>query len=373
VYANGSINLRSETNINIHSDGDILMHAEGNFKVKCKGDYALESNSMNMMTSGKFAVTADTGAEFKVGFFNVDSSAKVSIKADGSLALQGSPIKQNSGGTATVNKIKPMNLNHLPDAVSAGAGWQAAPNKLNTLVKVAPTHEPFARNDKMQVYAPQTPGIQPAQSFSGSTDVLAAEQTSTQGVQDAATVKDLRQQPQANGTVGNLSQDEVTALFAAIAKRESQGSGGYAAVNQLGYVGKYQMGYQTLQSLGYVQSSVTSNDQLKNPNSWLGKNGIDSVDTWYNSTAEQEQAMLDLTKRNYSELCRNGTITKDLPSNDQAGILAVAHLLGPTGANRWRAGAGGQDANHTSGSSYFQTGRYAVSVLATQSDAVKNG
>ena len=54
-------------------------------------------------------------------------------------------------------------------------------------------------------------------------------------------------------------------------------------------------------------------------------------------------------------------------------MLATSHLLGAGGANKWRNGQGGADAFGTTGSSYFQKGKYAVAVLAPQVPAVKAG
>ena len=47
-------------------------------------------------------------------------------------------------------------------------------------------------------------------------------------------------------------------------------------------------------------------------------------------------------------------------------MLAASHLIGAGGAKTWRNTGGGQDANGTTGTSYFNMGRYAVDVLAVQ-------
>ena len=154
----------------------------------------------------------------------------------------------------------------------------------------------------------------------------------------------------------------MTAYLAQVGKSESGGD--YTAVNTLGYVGKYQMGYKALQDLGYVKKSVTSNAQLNNPNSWTGQDGIDSSDKFLASPDIQESAMADYTKRNYNAMVANGAISSDMVPEEVGGMLSTAHLLGATGAKNWRSGAGGADAYGTTGDTYFQKGKYAISVLA---------
>jgi hypothetical protein len=164
----------------------------------------------------------------------------------------------------------------------------------------------------------------------------------------------------------------MTAYFAQIGKSESGGK--YDIVNTIGYVGKYQFGYLALIDAGYVAKNCKSNAQLRNPNSWSpNKNGIDSLEKWLASQGEQEAAMCELTKRNYTAMCKNGSITKDMKPEEVAGMLAVSHLLGAGGANTWRKGAGGADAYGTTGEQYFAKGKYAIAVLAPKIPAVDIG
>ena len=154
----------------------------------------------------------------------------------------------------------------------------------------------------------------------------------------------------------------MTAYKAQIGLSES--SGKYDAVNDIGYVGKYQQGFQSLQDAGYVKSSVTSNAQLENPNSWVGKDGVSSRFDFLNNETVQEDIMEKYTQRNYNAMVKNGAITEDMSKQDVGGMLATAHLLGATGAKNWRDGKGGEDANGTTGDQYFQKGKFAVSVLS---------
>jgi hypothetical protein len=83
--------------------------------------------------------------------------------------------------------------------------------------------------------------------------------------------------------------------------------------------------------------------------------------------------MVEYTQRNYTAMVKNGAVTADMPPEEVGGMLATSHLLGAGGAKNWRNGQGGADAFGTTGSSYFQKGKYAIAVLAPQVPAVKAG
>jgi hypothetical protein len=83
--------------------------------------------------------------------------------------------------------------------------------------------------------------------------------------------------------------------------------------------------------------------------------------------------MVGYTKKNYTQLLSNGTVTQDTTVDEVGGLLAVSHLLGAGGAKTWRNTGGGADANGTTGDTYFQKGKFAVAVLSPQLPAVQAG
>ena len=356
VYSQGAFSVRSESDINLHSDNNININAANNVNLKAGNKIQAESNRTTLLT-GSLGVEASGDAEFKTGSrFNVETGASMSLKVGSTYALEAQTILNNSGGTVGVGQIK---------------GFIIANTDLNTIVTVAPTHEPFYRGVTPAFFNPEnsSSGIEPQATYTGNVD--ATKNLAGTEVKVPAGTKDLRNQPDATGTVGNLSKDQMTAYLAQIGKSESGGN--YDTTNQLGYVGKYQFGYQALIDQGYIKSSVTSNAQLSNPNSWTGKDGITDRSTWLGNGSVQESAMLTYTQTNYTRMVSNGAITADMPPEDVGGMLAASHLLGAGGANTWRKGGGGADANGTTGDTYFQKGKFAVSVLAPQVAAVKAG
>ena len=376
IYASNGLSIRSEGTINLHSDANMNFNADGDIKFKAGGGLQFESGRTTLL-SDSLSVTANQSIQFKTGSsFAVDAGGSISYKAKNLYAVNASQILNNSGGEIQVSAVSPLRTNKYPNSVfNSGLGlWINTPNLLNSIVTVAPTHEPFTRN--IAPFFAAESGQTPQATYQGSVDAI--KNLKGTGVTNTATDKSLRDQPNPSGTVGNLDKNQLKAYMAQIGKSESGGD--YTAVNRLGYAGKYQFGYQALIDGGYVKSSVTSLAQLDNPNSWTGKDGITDKSTWLSNGSVQESAMLEYTQRNYSAMVKNGAITADMPPEEVGGMLSVAHLLGPNkgtpdrpGALGWRQGFGGADANGTTGDNYFQKGKYAVSILAPKIDAIDAG
>lgn len=371
VYTKGSYSIHSEGTMNFRCGGNMNFDVGGSIRWRAAGKAVLNSASYDILCDG-FKLDSAKSIELKTsGPLTVDSGGKISLQSGDQICLQGSKINQNSGGTKTVKKLEPLKTTNFANSeLDAGTGtWQIKPGKISSIVTVLPTHEPYGRSETVATFEVESNGIQPQASYTGEID--ATKNTAGTEIRNAANEEDIRNQPETNQTVGPLNKEQMQAYYAQIGKSESGGD--YSKVNSIGFVGKYQFGYQALIDMGYVKSNVTSNSQLDNPNSWTGKDGIESKDTWLDNGTIQEKAMEGLTQRNYNTLLKNGTITKDTPPEDVGGILATSHLLGPTGAKRWRSGAGGQDAYGTTGDSYFQKGKFAIAALGPKVGGVNAG
>lgn len=372
IYAKQGINIRSENDINMHSDTNINIHAKKNIHIKSEANYQVESITSNFITEDKFAIQSGTNTDIKVGSaFNVDADGTMSLKSAQKMVLRGSIITQNTDPGTTLKDIKKIVVNKLPETLlnSGNLLWEIQSQKLNSIVTIAPTHEPYDRSTITGTPPETKPGVKPT-NYTGTQDK--AKTTQGTEVKTPAGDKDLRNQPPCNCQVGNLSSDQLTAYYTQIGKSESGGN--YKAVNTIGYVGKYQFGYPALIDAGLVKSSCKSNAQLNNPNNWVGGEGKPgSLEEFLNNEALQEQTMCEYTKRNYNAMVKNGAITSEMKPEEVGGMLATAHLLGAGGAKNWRNGSGGSDAYGTTGDTYFQKGKYAVAVLGPKVSTAQNG
>ena len=117
--------------------------------------------------------------------------------------------------------------------------------------------------------------------------------------------------------------------------RES--SGNYKAVNQFGYLGKYQFGRKTLNALGY--KDITNREFLAN--------GSIQEEAMY-ALLTHNRKILRKTINKYSGKTINGIYVTE------SGILAAAHLAGPGNVKKFfRKGYEFRDGNGTKMTSYM--------------------
>ena len=113
-----------------------------------------------------------------------------------------------------------------------------------------------------------------------------------------------------------IEQENVSDFMKAIAFKESRGI--HDTVNKYGMLGKYQFSRATLNGLGYDNISDT---------------------VFLQSEALQDEVMKELIKHNYKILHRqitkyNGCLIDSICVTE-SGILAAAHLAGPSNVKKW--------------------------------------
>jgi len=377
IFSTDGVNLRTKGGINLHADQNININAGGKFSVRAEGRIQFDTpDKFNLLSGSGINLQTDAKMEIKTGDkLAVDSGGKISLKAGPKIILEAGTIYDNTIPGDQVKKLMPIRVNSLPDTLEdAGSGlWKVNPGKISSIVSIAPGHEPFYLRE-LSPPAPEQPGgkIKPQSAYTGagdSTKRMAGTASSNKVTED-----DIRSQPEASTTVGTLTKDQTTALMAQLGRSESGGEAEpYKAKNDLGYVGKYQFGYQALIDMGYVKSSVSSNSQLSNPNSWTGKDGLDSVDDYYAATDVQEKMGLEYMQRNYNQLVKDGVITQKDTPEDVGGLLQVS-WFGAGNAKQWREGKlPDVDKNGNPYAEYFQRGKYAISQMAPKVSAINAG
>jgi hypothetical protein len=268
--------------------------------------------------------------------------------------------------------------------------WKSVDKALQTIVPIAPTHEPWKLHTPTTLPGPvatTTPpppdnGVTtgpvpeknaPVVECKGGTPTGAGPTAAQkQGVHNPVNKSYINRtdNPAPPGGVGPLNPAQTKALMTQLGWNESGFR--YNIANQYNYLGKYQTGAAVLADQGYIKRdayALYGNKAVDHVSSWTGKDGITSKDMYLNSAATQEKVMYNLLQSNYKTLVKIGAIS---PADDLctvSGMLAASHLIGAGGAKTWRNTGGGQDANGTTGTMYFNMGRYAVDVLSTQTTA----
>jgi hypothetical protein len=344
--ADGSMRVFSESDITMHSESTINFIADGSFNINTPS-FNVKSDTITFDTTTAInfgslgSVTVKAGSKLGLAASSIHTaSATATLSCDGALCLVGDKIKLNSSASVTVKD--PPKVADIP---------------------VVPTAEPWINRPAETV---KTDSVIDFSEKSSTTARDKPAAISTRPSADKGVVPDIGKaiaaQPDPAGGIGTLTKEQTKALLASIGKTESGGD--YRAVNTLGFSGKYQFGVAALEDMGYVKSGsfkkYRKNSATALPEIWSGKDGINSREDWLNSPGVQEQAMFRLTSRNYQSLVKLKVVTPETAPGDVAGLLKVAHLLGPGGARDWAAGKGGKDAYGTSGDQYFAQGKSAV-------------
>ena len=145
IYSSNSVNVRTQGDINMHADRDINMWAGRDIKMHARQDIIQEADRNSVFTA-----QSD---------FRIYSKNTLSVKADGTLALQsaqgswnaGSQMNITAGGidfngptAASVQPPVPL-AKIILDTVkfSSNKGWIEDRGNLETICNRAPTHEPW--------------------------------------------------------------------------------------------------------------------------------------------------------------------------------------------------------------------------------------
>jgi hypothetical protein len=384
IYSGKDLSIRTRGNLMMHSDNSISFFARQNINMVAGASVKLQGQVVQ--------ANADTALNFygkqaqlkSQSVMGIISGGGMSIKASGPISINGSAIALNGGGGGgEVAPPQKIGVYNLDEAQYDGYNWFVQPNALRSTNYKVPTHEPYIRGNTRAVAENQ---VQLLNSLAFDIDgnpisppvgitPRGPESALNQALTSQAPAGVFISQPIPQAGMGILNQDQLRAFMAQTGYSES--SGDYAAQNQFGYQGKYQLGSAALQDLGYVKAGTPqTTEALNNPNNWTGKDGMVSSDAFKNNQTVQETAMYNYSRQNYATLERQGVISATTTADQAAGLLSAAHLVGAGGAATWyKTGGVVQDANGTSAASYYNRGIYSQTQVPviTASNASKPG
>lgn len=393
IYTGASVNIRAQGDLNFHADKNINFNAghEMNFSSGSKTN--IQGQEINLNSAQKLTLFGESIGIGSSGSLVINSSGLTSIHGSDGLKMTGERITLNQGGTQAVNRPNELKMNTLDDTKKTGSGqWTSGASKLETIVPIAPTHEPWGLHLGTKPPSPITSGATNNYSDStssagngvttgpapGENDTVeqAPESATSQGqevskglgVDDPAPISAIENEktPTPTSGTGTLNATQTKALMAQIAHKESGSN--YSKVDKLNNLGKYQIGAADLQDQGYIKPGAYAkygNNAVNYPTSWTGKDGITSKESFLSANQTQDRIMQKLMSTNYKSLIESGSLKSNDDPNKVAGMLSVSHLLGAKNASEWNKTGLGATANGTSGSAYYNMGRYSVEVLAS--------
>jgi hypothetical protein len=145
VFTTNSINFRTQGTMNFHADQDINMFAGGKFNMKSMKGTVLQSEAtLDVANKGAMTLFSEAKIGVKASGALALQSVTGSWRSTGGLALQGNPIDLNGGSTQTVTTPTGLITYTMPDtSFQTSAGWDVAPDGVESIVTRAPAHEPW--------------------------------------------------------------------------------------------------------------------------------------------------------------------------------------------------------------------------------------
>jgi hypothetical protein len=343
VYGARDFAVRTQGNIEMHSDRSINFNAGGNFSINAEASVKIQAQVIQARADTLLNLYGKQTQIKGQSATSIQSGGSMQLKSSGAMLLNGSKIALNGeGGGGSVNAPQKIKEFNLPDAVINDNRWEAYPDKIQSICRVVPTHEPYIRGNiaaaaqnQVDIQSALTTDIN-GQPISPPVNIkdVGTKQAESFTINDPAPVGEFIAQPTPVAGIGSLSNAEVQGLFAQYGYNSSNNN--YDTVNDQGLVGKYGLSSQDLINQGYlIEGTPQTKEALENPNNWIGKNGINGLDNFLSSPAVQERTMYDTTRDTYAKLEGLGLITTTTTAEDAAGLVGAAKYSSPETVYQW--------------------------------------
>ncbi|WP_446810560.1 hypothetical protein ACH50O_02940 [Methylomonas sp. 2BW1-5-20] len=178
------------------------------------------------------------------------------------------------------------------------------------------------------------------------------------------------------GSIPGMTDAQAAAYAAEVIRTESGGDP--RAENPKGFIGKYQMGAETLADTGLVnlaklkaaQKSGQYNQKafLADPENWTIAGGKEA---YLSDPSLQDKAFTDMQKLNFTRGVKSGAISMAASPEQVAAYLKTAHLGGASGANDYFLRGIDRSDGHTWMSTYAKQGAAAINPVSVNAPSYK--
>lgn len=144
IYGKDSVSIRTEGIFNLQATGNINIQSEADINIRAK-NINTESETKNILTKQKYKLTSGKKVDIKSSdTITLNALGEGTWRTGGILWFRAPKIHHNYLDGNTAEEVAEMKLNNLHDAQLSGNGlWEAQPNKIKSIVTIAPSHEPF--------------------------------------------------------------------------------------------------------------------------------------------------------------------------------------------------------------------------------------
>jgi hypothetical protein len=139
--------VRSQGDINLHSDKSIKIHAEDKIKMFAGNQIDINTKTFIQLSTDLSKIYASKVQVGGSSTVNISAGGVGSFKAGELLQYTGGKIHLNTSQAPVVQKPEPIpKFLHADTLLNDSNGlWEINANKINSIVDIAPTHEPWAR------------------------------------------------------------------------------------------------------------------------------------------------------------------------------------------------------------------------------------
>jgi hypothetical protein len=150
IFSTNSVNVRTQGDINLHADRDINMYAGRNFNIKGTEKVTIESgNTLNLISNNDLKLFSKTSVGILSNGDLTLNSDSGGWDAGSSLALRAGRIDLNGGSAGRVSPPTSLTKTVLDDTeFDSSTGWKIKNDGIESIVKRAPTHEPYPYHNK---------------------------------------------------------------------------------------------------------------------------------------------------------------------------------------------------------------------------------
>jgi hypothetical protein len=182
IYTERNLNVRSSQDINFHADRNININAGENLNISTGTSINSQSQRINVNASQSLTEFGGKIGIGSSGAIDINAASTGSFSTGSKLNITGSRINLNTEAGPGVKRPDPLVINKFPDAERKDGKWKNSPNKFESIVTVAPSHEPWYNHLNTRLAGPiepQTSNASTQQTQQGNSATSTAPQQAT--------------------------------------------------------------------------------------------------------------------------------------------------------------------------------------------------
>ena len=148
LYSMSGLAVRTQGTLDLHSDSSINIQG-ASINIKALGSLQMQSSTLTARASTGMTLYSSTLGIASTGLLTVNAGGELGIASTAAeLKLVGNYIRLNDGAVGTVADPGEIRANNLTDSNkdTVTGLWDTVTNSLESIVSVAPAHEPWPRN-----------------------------------------------------------------------------------------------------------------------------------------------------------------------------------------------------------------------------------